>query len=183
MTQLLAEQTDMASLRGEEIFAARARALATPLADERQDACLDLIVFDVATQKVALEARYVHAVIGLSEPTPIPGAPELLAGVINFRGAILPVFRLEHCLGSGEREQGSCTIVLGEQRPEFAFFAHAVEEVSGFSMAQLRAAPSQIMAGAPATLGVTDGALNILDGQALLNDQRFHVGQQAAKHI
>ena len=176
-------ETEVSRLRVDEIFADRALALAAPLTEEHQDACLDLIAFDVATQRVALEARYVHAVIGLSEPTPVPDASDELAGVINFRGVILPVFRLERCLGSDEEEHGTCTIVLGELRPEFAFFAHAVEEISGFSAAELRAVPRQGAVNTPAALGVTDGALNVLDGRALLSDQRFHVGQQTAERI
>jgi chemotaxis signal transduction protein len=174
---------DMSRSRVDEVFAARALALAAPLTEERQDARLDLIVFDVASQRVALESRYVHAVIGLSEPTPVTGASDNLRGVINFRGIILPVFRLEYCLGSDEIEHGGRTIVLGELRPEFAFFAHAVEEISGFSAAELRTAPRQDIAGTLATLGVTDGAVNVLDGRALLSDQRFHVGQKTAGHI
>ena len=176
----LPSEAEVSQLRIDEIFADRALALAAPLTAEHQDARIDLIAFDVASQRVALEARYVHAVIGLSEPTPVSGASDDLAGVINFRGVILPVFRLERCLGSGEVEQGTCTIVLGEQRPEFAFFAHAVEEISGCAAAELRAAPWQATA---AVLGVTDGALSVLDGRALLSDQRFRIGQQTAEHI
>jgi purine-binding chemotaxis protein CheW len=182
-TESLPSEAQVSQLRIDEIFADRALALAAPLTAEHQDARLDLIAFDVATQKVALEARYVHAVIGLLDPSPVSGASDDLAGIINFRGVILPVFRLERCLGSGEVEQGTCTIVLGEQRPEFAFFAHAVEEISGFSVAELRAAPRQGTASTPMALGVTDGALNVLDGRALLADQRFHVGQRTAEHI
>lgn len=174
---------DDAQAHTDRIFADRALALAAPLMEEHPDASLDLIAFDVATQRVALESRFVHAVIGLSKPAPVPGASDDLAGVINFRGVILPVFRLERCLGSGEEERGTCTIVLGETRPEFAFFAHAVEEISGFSTAALRAVSRQGATGTLSTLGVTDDALNVLDGQALLSDQRFYVGRQAADHI
>jgi chemotaxis signal transduction protein len=181
--EALPDEADGSRLRVDEMFADRALALAAPLTEEHQDARLDLIAFDVATQRVALEARYVHAVIGLSEPTSVLGASDNLAGVINFRGIILPVFRLERCLGCDEVEHGTCTIVLGELRPEFAFFAHAVEEISGFSVAELRTAPRQGVASTLATLGVTDGAINVLDGRALLSDQRFHVGQKAAEHI
>jgi purine-binding chemotaxis protein CheW len=183
VAESLPGEEEVSRLRVDEMFADRTLALAAPLTEEHQDACLDLIAFDVATQRVALEARYVHAVIGLSEPTPVPDVSDDLAGVINFRGVILPVFRLERFLGSDEMEHGTCTIVLGELRPEFAFFAHAVEEISGFSAAELRAAPRQGAASAPAALGVTDGALNVLDGRALLSDQRFHIGQKTAEHI
>lgn len=168
-------------LRSEEIFAERARALAAPADDgQRSDSRLDLIAFEVGSQKVAIETRYIHAVIPASAPTPVPGVPEILAGVINFRGIILPVFRLERLLDAGEEQANGCTIILGEHRPEFAFFAHGVEEISTLSAAELRAVPWQGGRDAPATLGVSDGALNVLDGRALLSDRRFYAGRQAA---
>jgi chemotaxis signal transduction protein len=114
------------------------------------------------------------------QPTPVPGAADILAGVINFRGAILPVFRLERLLGAGEAAAGGCTIVLGERRAEFAFFAHAAEEVADLSADGLRAVPWHGGSEAPASLGVSDGALNVLDGRALLSDRRFYAGRQAA---
>ncbi len=168
------------ALRAEEIFAERARALAAPERDERADMRLDLIAFEVGNQKVAIESRYIHAVIPVSVPTPVPGVPTILAGVINFRGIILPVFRLEQLLGAAPAQSNSCTIILGEHRPEFAFFAQGVEEISTLTAAELRAVPWQAGGDAPAALGISDGALNVLDGRALLSDRRFYAGRQAA---
>ncbi|HEY4125293.1 MAG TPA: chemotaxis protein CheW [Rhizomicrobium sp.] len=166
--------------RDEEIFAERARIFAAPAYDANQEARLDLIAFEVGAQKVAIEARYIHAIIPAAEPTPVPGVPDILAGVINFRGGILPVFRLERLLGAGEAQGFGCTIVLGEHRPEFAFFAHTTEEVTGLSAECLRAVPWHDASSAPPSLGVSDGALNVLDGRALLSDRRFYAGRNAA---
>lgn len=167
-------------LRAEEIFAERARAIGQPPADEDGQSLLELIAFEVGTQRVAIEARYIHAVIPVSEPTPVPGVSDILVGVVNFRGVILPVFRLERLLGAEEQADEGCTIILGEHQPEFAFFAQGVEEVSDLSATELRAAPWQGGADALATLGVSDGALNVLDGRALLSDRRFYAGRHAA---
>lgn len=168
--------------RAEEIFAERERALAVPLEDEQREARLDLIAFEIGAQKIAVEAHYIRAVIPAAEPSPVPGASDILAGVINFRGVILPVFRLERILGAAEAERGA-TIVFGEHRPEFAIFADAVEDVTDISASELRAVSWRETGDAPPTLGLTQGALNVLDGRALLADPRFYIGRQSAARM
>ena len=118
-----------------------------------------------------------------SDLTPIPGAPGLLAGVVNFRGEILPVFRLGDLLGAGDVTDATCMIVLGEKRPELAFLVDAVEDVSGISAARLRPAPWQEPSRLGAALGVTDTALNVLDGRALLSDRRLSAGNAPTRQI
>lgn len=169
--------------RADEIFAQRAHGLAAVQQDESRSSRLDLIAFEVGSQRVAIESRYIHAVVPNAEPTPVPGAPGILAGVINFRGGILPVFRLERLLGAGDAPRGGTTIVLGEHRPEFAFFAHAIEEVAELSPGELHRVPWQGANDAPAALGISEGALNVLDGRALLSDRRFYIGRQPAARM
>lgn len=161
----------------DRIFAERAVALSARSGDAEDETHLELIAFELGRQKVAIENRYVHAVIPLAEPAGVPGTPDILSGVINFRGVILPVFRLEWILDAGEIERTS-TIILGEDRPEFAFFAGAVEDVSTVGAASLRDVAWQGGGDAPVALGLTDGGLNILDGRALLSDPRFFIGGQ-----
>lgn len=168
-------------LRAEEILAERARALAAPLAKEREASHLELIAFELGGQKIAIESRYIFAVIPPADPTPVPGVDHILAGIVNFRGGILPVFRLERLLGAGEATPG-CTLIVGEHRPEFAFFAHAVEEVSDLSQDELHKVPWQ-GGGGTIALGVSGTALNVLDGRALLSDPRFFIGRQAAQSL
>lgn len=168
--------------RAEEIFAERARVLAAPLVDAQRDANLDLIAFEIGAQKIAVEARYIRAILPATEPAPVPGVSDILAGVINFRGVILPVFRLERILGAGDAERGA-TIVFGEHRPEFAIFADAIEDVTDLSASELRTVSWQGAGEAPTTLGLTEGALNVLDGRALLADPRFYIGRQNAARM
>ena len=169
--------------RMDDIFAERARVLAEP--EERaalHGRTLDLVAFEAGSQKVAIEAQYVHAVVGRAGSTPVPGAPDILVGVINFRGSILPVFDISRALGGTGAMDGDCTIVLGEHGPEFAFVANAVEEVSGVEAAQLHAALQTENGTMPPSLGVTRSALNVLDGRALLADRKFYVGGRSAGH-
>jgi chemotaxis signal transduction protein len=174
-----AESAENAGARAEEIFAERERALAVPLEDGQREACLNLIAFEIGAQKIAVEAHYIRAVLPAAEPSPVPGVSDILAGVINFRGVILPVFRLERVLGAAEAERGA-TIVFGEHRAEFAIFADAIEDVTDISASELRTVSWQGAGGAPTTLGLTQGAINVLDGRSLLADPRFYIGRPSA---
>lgn len=165
-----------------DIFAARAAAFGAPDIEQHNALQLDLIAFDLGGQRVAIEARYIHAVVPPAVPTPVPGLDEILAGVINFRGDILPVFRLERLLGVEAQHDAGCTIVLGEDRPEFGFFAQSAEEVTDISESGLTTVPWQ-NGKAPAALGISQTALNVLDGRALLSDPQFHVGRTAAGRL
>lgn len=183
---LAAETTENAMqparIRAEEIFAERAQALAAPQDDSNREPSLDLIAFEIGAQKIAVEARYIRAILPAQQPVPVPGVSDILVGIINFRGIILPVFRLENVLGAGEAGRGA-TIVFGEHRPEFAIFADAVEDVADLSASELRAVSWQGADDAPTTLGLTQSALNVLDGRALLADPRFYVGRHNAARM
>lgn len=51
----------------------------------------DLLLCLLADERYALPMRTVREVIRWSAPTPIPGTPSTLLGVIHHRGAVLPI--------------------------------------------------------------------------------------------
>lgn len=51
----------------------------------------NVIVFAVGRGRYAVELRWVREVFTLGHVTPVPRAPSGLLGVVNFRGAIVPV--------------------------------------------------------------------------------------------
>src|SRR4051794_13858537 len=78
------------------ILQARARALArrpeeAPAAGEM----LEILEFTLASERYAVENRYVLEVAPLKELTPLPCTPPFVRGIVNVRGRILPVFDLK----------------------------------------------------------------------------------------
>jgi purine-binding chemotaxis protein CheW len=62
----------------------------------------ELIAFRVGTQEFCVDIMVVREIRGWSPATPMPHAPDFVRGVINLRGAVLPVIDLSARLGLGE---------------------------------------------------------------------------------
>ena len=58
--------------------------------------------FEAAGRVVAIDVASLREVVRFVSPTPLPGAPALVEGVIELRGALVPVVDLGRALG-GER--------------------------------------------------------------------------------
>src|SRR5579884_1363240 len=55
---------------------------------------LDVLVFTLDGRRYGVAAADVEEVVRAVLPTPLPGAPEVVEGVINLRGRVVPVFDL-----------------------------------------------------------------------------------------
>lgn len=63
-------------------------------AEERQ-----LVVFDLAQQQYGVEISAVREIIRFQEITSVPDSPESVEGIINLRGAVIPVVDLRKRFG------------------------------------------------------------------------------------
>lgn len=68
----------------------------TPAADSNSR---ELISFRVADQEYCVDIMAVREIRGWSPATPLPRSPDYVRGVLNLRGAILPVMDLSARLG------------------------------------------------------------------------------------
>jgi purine-binding chemotaxis protein CheW len=156
----------------------RARSLAR--APERvPDAAevFEVVTFRLAGERYAIEARHVRRVVRLEDPTPVPGTPEFLAGVINQRGEVLAVFDLRTLLGVGAgADAPERVLVLGDDRDEFGVVADTVQETVTLRIDEVLE-PSGAAGGRQYLHGVTSDALIVLDGAALLRDEQLVIDQ------
>jgi purine-binding chemotaxis protein CheW len=63
-----------------------------------------LVAFILGEQKYALALTAVQRVVRMVEVTPLPKAPEIVLGVIDFQGAIIPVMNMRKRFGLPETE-------------------------------------------------------------------------------
>jgi len=71
--------------------------------------------FEVAGRVFAIDVTYVREVVRWQPVTPLPKAPALIEGVIDLRGAVVPVVDLGRALGNDAIEVDNRTrIVVGE---------------------------------------------------------------------
>ncbi len=59
----------------------------------------NVIVFALGKARYAVELRWVREVFTLGPVTPVAHAPDAVAGVVNYRGAIMPILDLAILLG------------------------------------------------------------------------------------
>ncbi len=62
-----------------------------------------IVVFTLNDQEHALPLSIVERVVRSVEITHVPNTPELMMGLINFRGAIVPVINTRRCFGHPDR--------------------------------------------------------------------------------
>ncbi len=72
---------------------------ASGLVPWNSDDQLEVLVFDLGGQSFALEAVLVREILDLMPETRVPGAPDLVGNVINFRGRIIPLADLHLAFG------------------------------------------------------------------------------------
>lgn len=81
-------------------------ASATPWDEAGQ---LEVLTFDVGDERLAIEAVSIREILDLLPETPVPGAPALVASVVNFRGKIIPIAELRVAFGMArdQREEAN----------------------------------------------------------------------------
>jgi purine-binding chemotaxis protein CheW len=110
----------------------RARILAEPLPAEHADAGRDVVRFTLCGERFAVAAEHVLEALPLGTPTPVPGTPPFLLGVINHRGRVLPVMDLRrHLLPDGDvAAELTETVAVAIEGMTFGIAAEAVEETT-----------------------------------------------------
>ena len=71
-----------------------------------------LISFVVGEQEFCVDVTTVREIRGWTAATPIPQSPSYLKGVINLRGAIMPVVDLRNRLGYGVTEPEARHVII-----------------------------------------------------------------------
>jgi len=73
---------------------------------------LELISFRVAEQEFCLDIMAVREIRGWTPATPLPHSPPYVRGVINLRGAVLPILDLKARLGLGACDPGPSSVII-----------------------------------------------------------------------
>ena len=165
-----------------EILEARARALARPPApDAAPGEEITVVKFGLGEETYAIEAGFVREAVKFLDFTPVPGAPDFLIGVMNLHGEILPIVDLKRFFGVAPKGLTDLTriLVLGRDGPEFGVLADAAYEIAGLRIADLNDPVTPVAGiGRKYLKGVTAEALVVIDGAALLGDERLYMNDQ-----
>jgi len=84
---------------------------------EKAASSIRLVLLTVDGQTYALHFEAVDRVLHMVEITPLPGAPEVVEGIVNIQGEVVPVVSIRRRLGLVHRAVGvSDSMVLARAR-------------------------------------------------------------------
>ena len=89
-----------------------------------------LIEFELAGESYGVEISTVREIIRVQEITHVPGVPDVVEGIINLRGSVVPIVDLRKRLGVTVTEQGNDSRVIVTEIDE-ALVGVLVDAVTG----------------------------------------------------
>ncbi|HVY87747.1 MAG TPA: chemotaxis protein CheW [Hyphomonadaceae bacterium] len=72
----------------------------------------EFITFRIGAQEFCVDIMAVREIRGWTEATPLPQAPSYVRGVINLRGAVLPIVDLAARLGLGDTQASVRNVII-----------------------------------------------------------------------
>ncbi|MDQ1093845.1 purine-binding chemotaxis protein CheW [Xanthomonas sacchari] len=111
---------------------------------------LQFLTFQLDRDLFGLNIAGIHEIIEYRPPTPVPTMPACVRGVINLRGAVVPVVDLQSRLGRAPSQvtRRSCIVIAtgatdeGGGAQSFGLLVDAVNEVLELSPQQIEAPPA-----------------------------------------
>ncbi|MBM7555914.1 chemotaxis protein CheW [Halanaerobacter jeridensis] len=70
------------------------------------------LTFEVDNEEYGVDVLKVQEIIRYREPTAMPNAPEVIKGVINFRGEVIPVVDLRKKFNLADKEYDNFTVII-----------------------------------------------------------------------
>ena len=151
---------------------AQSAAGAAPVIAERE-----FLTFTLGAEEYGVDILKVQEIRGYDAVTRIPDTPDFIKGVVNLRGAIVPVIdlRLKLRLSSAEYNSFTVMIVLNISRRVVGIVVDSVSDVIQLAAGQMHAAPEfggQVDTRFISGLGTVDERMLILlDIEKLLSSQ------------
>ena len=129
------------------------------------------VVLRFGGARYAVDMAAVAEVVPIPVITRLPGVPNWLAGVVNWRGRVLPVVDLRPLAGAEQAPTSARLVVLSHEDHEVGVLADFVPGLLEASGETVDAMPATVASGiAPLVHGVVDhdGPVALLDAAAVI---------------
>jgi chemotaxis signal transduction protein len=152
-------------------------ALQTPAASEHD--YLDVIAFETASNRFAVEVEGSRAAIPLAGLTMVPGLPSFYLGLVGHRGGVIPVVDIRGLVGISDRDREDMrfALVIHGKRGTLGLAATQVNGITRIRADEIAAAEDE-SARKRALIGIAPDGTVILDAERLLQDARLVVDDQ-----
>lgn len=131
------------------------------------DGSNQLVVFTLDDQRYALHLSAVERVVSGVAITPLPKAPDIILGVVNVHGRIVPVADIRRRFGLPAREMSlrDQFVIAHTVRRPVILVVDRVEGIVTYSPAEVIRADSIL-----SPIRHIEGVLKLKDGMALIHD-------------
>jgi purine-binding chemotaxis protein CheW len=104
------------------------------------------MIFNLGPEEFGIEILKVQEIIRFVKPVKVPKAPECVAGVINFRGDIIPVLNLRQIFGLEPLKYDEFTVIIIVKSNEktFGMIVDSVSDIIAIPEANIQ--PSEFSA-------------------------------------
>jgi purine-binding chemotaxis protein CheW len=140
---------------------------------------LQVVVFSLNNQTFGAEASQVFQIIRYQEAAKVPRMPKFIEGIINYRGAVLPVISLNRRFELGDTTVGKKTkIIVSNIEGKLAgFVVNDVVEIARFGDEDVEPAPvafnSEVGAFLKKVAKKGDRLISIIDLDKVLEDSEI----------
>ncbi len=112
--------------------------------DERAPVGGKYLTFGLGEEEYGVRVENVHEIIAMMPITRVPRTPDVVLGVINLRGKIVPVFDMHRKFGmcDAKATRHTCIIVVNVERMDVGIVVDRVREVVHIASDQVEPPPS-----------------------------------------
>ena len=109
------------------------------------DSMCELIAFTIGDQEFCVEVMAVREIRGWTPATPLPHSPGYVRGVINLRGAVLPIMDMSHRLGMEPTDpsQRHVIIVIQIGKQLVGLLVDSVSDILTVPVSDIQPAPGR----------------------------------------
>lgn len=136
------------------------------------------LTFRLGSEEYGIEIRYVTEIINLQPITVVPEVPPYMKGIINLRGAIIPVMdvRLRFQKEPKEYNDRTCIVVIHYEEVTIGLIVDSVAEVLAIANEEVVEPPNMNQTGQRYIRGI--GKVNgnvklLLDCSKLISDEEL----------
>lgn len=168
----------------QRILAERAAALARIPEETASSDAVDLLVFTIGREQYAVALDAIERIEPAPSVTPVPGAPNFWAGIINLRGRLYPVLDLsqvfgERSPGSADKNGGMLLLVRGGQL-HVCLLVDGVVGAQSVLRGDIKRYVSRGVRSHDAIEALTPDLCGIINVEKLLSDEKFVVDQRVS---
>jgi purine-binding chemotaxis protein CheW len=154
--------------------------IARYLASDQMEAASQLFVFTLEGCRYALRLSAVERVVRAVEITPLPKAPEIVLGIVNMHGSIVPVVNVRRRFRLPDREidPGDQLILANTSRWRVALLADSVNGVVECLKQDVISAQRL-----PPGVKYVEGVVKLEDGMVLIHNLETFLSLDEAKGL